>query len=157
MYRLRDTEQELAAALHRNTAAGELLFALRDPDPIDAPTVSALTGTLVAAAIKPSTYEVALAWIPGDVPVTAHFYINDLPITAASGTYRGGKVFFSIPDNLVVAPYKLTCTLRFWQGGWSYQLWGRVADRKWLLDSKDDPDPSSTDDDLVFRSVSFTP
>jgi hypothetical protein len=81
--------------------------------------------------------------------------LNNQPIPSGSGTYQGGRAFFSISDEMVVAPRSLTYALRFWQGHWGYQLWGRVEARKFLLDSGSDPDPTSTDDDVVLKTVTF--
>lgn len=155
MARLRDHEIELAAALQADIPVGDLLFGLRDPDRIDLATVNAFVDTPMTAATSSARAELALAWIPSDVPVTVHLYMNEQPIVSGSGTVRGGRAFFAIPEAMIVDPRKLTFALSFWQGRWSYQLWGRIDDRKFLLQHGTDPDPASKDDDLVVQSVLF--
>jgi hypothetical protein len=157
IYRLTDTEHALAAALEARAPADELLFALRDPDRLDPATISAATSSAVTAAVNSPRFELALAWIPGGIPVTVHCYMDNLAIPSASGTFRGGRVFLTIPDQVVHPGGKLTYTLRFFQGRWKYQLWGRAEDRRTQLASGADPGPSSPDENLVIQTVDFNP
>lgn len=155
MARLRDHEAELAAAIHSGAPAGDLLFGLRDPNRIDVAVVNTFIRMPVSAAVASPRCEIALAWIATDMPVTVHLYMNQDPIPGASGTVRGGRAFFTVPDAMIVDAKYLTYALSFWQGRWKYQVWGRIGDKKFLLAHGDDPDPSTADDDRVLETVKF--
>jgi hypothetical protein len=104
------------------------------------------------AFIEENRVELGLAWIPHDVPVTVHLYLDQKPIPGASGTFEGGLRTFPIPPGMYRSGARLAAMLGFFRGGWKCRLWvknGEVVTE--LGEPLSDPDPSNPRDDLFLN------
>lgn len=153
---------DLARALHISVDANmdatpDLMERLRDVDPLDAQVAAAMGAASAAAFTAPrSRFELMLAWIPHEVPITYHFLANGEPVPDGSGVASGGRLFLSIPTAMFRhGTNRIAYTLRFLSSGWKYQIWLRDKDDKVRLVSAEDPDPSSADDDRVIAAKEF--
>jgi hypothetical protein len=116
---------------------------------LDAPIKSLLPKGTVALEANP--VEVGLAWVPGDVPVTVHLYLDKEPIPGASGTFEGGLQKFPIPSGMYKPGATLIAMLRFFVGGWKYQVWAKTGGATQKLGEGKDPDPSNPQDDIFVE------
>jgi hypothetical protein len=148
-----DLERALDISIERDgNVTADLLRALHDLDPLTADLAITLGGPTAAPAAAPR-FELMLVWRPQDTPLTYDLMCNGRLIDGGHGTQRGGRIFIPIRDSLVrPGENRIAYSLRFWGSGWKYQLWFRDGSRTQMLKFEADPDPSSSQDDRIFRS-----
>lgn len=116
---------------------------------LDAPVRELLPeGTLTA---ETNAVEVGIAWVPSDVPVTVHLYLDQKPIPGASGTFEGGLLKFAVPQEMYEPGATLVAMLRFFIGGWKYQVWAKTGGTAHKLGEGKDSDPSDPQNDLFVE------
>src|SRR5690349_22071804 len=93
---LSDLERGLAHSVNTDAdASAEIMRSIRDFDLVP-PALAHEMGVTLAASTH--TYELALAWVPHDLPIVAHFFVNTKPFPGSGGTFSGGRQFFPVPS-----------------------------------------------------------
>ncbi|WP_224243445.1 hypothetical protein [Hyalangium gracile] len=125
---------------------------------------TAFANANVAVTEQEHFLELALVWIPQQLPVALWLVIGNTTVPGGQGVFRGGKAHFRVPASLYQPgqKVKLHVAYKFQGGGWKYQLWGRWRDSSGAIVSRQlesgmDASPTSPSDDKFIKHYELPP